>query len=105
MYIFWLYNIYGIYDEVISDDFMYKEYENMSDDEFRKMYINDDVIIDFDIPKDVQTDIDALEDAIKRRDAIDCYQGELYSSINNRLNCGLSDERCRLIRRKYRIGW
>ncbi len=84
---------------------MYKEYENMSDYEFRKMYVNDDIIIDFAVPKDVQVDIDALEDAIKRRDAIDCYQGELYSSINNRLNCGLSDEQCHIIRRKYRIGW
>lgn len=93
--------MYNDYRKVIV---MYKKYENMSYEEFRKLFIDDSVIIDFELPKDVQEDIEGLEKAIKERSLIDCLQGELYSSINNNLNHALTDNQCRIIRKKYKIG-
>lgn len=82
---------------------MYKKYENMSYEDFRKMFVDDSIVIDFELPKDVKEDIEGLEKAIKERSLIDCLQEELYSSINNNLNHTLSDCQCRIIRKKYKI--
>lgn len=62
---------------------------------------NETYQIDFPIPQELQESIDAVEEAIRNKDSlIDCYQDELYSTVNLCLH-SLTREQADIIRKRY----